>query len=170
MGPSKIDQQTYSRKLKGLEIATDFIKFILDVVASEGTSALDSFKDYLSKQGDALKFGIEKNKDYYKTITIGVSVEVFKVGDQIVYTPKIKQYRINFDRENSKWSGACASYEEVDIHFDYLYCANIFDYESLEDPEIKKAFDDFVNGNQKAQIEDSSTFFDGDFPSKNPTT
>lgn len=168
MGPSKIDEQTYSRHIRGVEIARDFIDFILEIVASQGSSALDSFSKFLEKQGDALRFGVENNKDYYKTITIGVAVEVFKVGQQVVYVPKLKQYRVNFDRENSKFSSACVSYEEVDIHFDYKYAANVFDYESLEDPEIRKDFDDFIREQRKAQIEDASTFFNDDFPVMNP--
>jgi hypothetical protein len=168
MGPSKIDEQSYSRHLQGVTIAKDFVEFLLEIVASEGTSALASFSSFLSKQGDALRFGIEKNEDYYKTITIGVAVEVFKVGDEIVYTPKVKQYRVEFDRKNSKWSSACVSYEYVDISFDYKYAANVFDYEALEDPEIKKSFEDFIKASRSAQIENASTFFNDDFPPKKP--
>ncbi|UZJ40398.1 hypothetical protein OO006_08460 [Prosthecochloris sp. SCSIO W1101] len=168
MGPSKIDEQTYSRHIRGIEIATDFIDFILEIVASEGSSALDSFSKFLEKQGDALRFGVENNKDYYRTITIGVALEVFKVGEQVVYVPKLKQYRVNFTRENSKFSSACVSYEMVDIHFEYRYAANVFDYEALEDPEIKKDLDDFIQKQRKAQIDEASTFFDDDFPVKDP--
>ncbi|UHG89818.1 hypothetical protein [Spirosoma oryzicola] len=168
MGPSKIDTQSYTRHIKGISIASDFVNFILDVVASEGSSALDSFKSFLQKQGEALRFGVEQNKDFYKTITVGVAVEVFKVGDEVIYTPKIKQYRVDFDRSNTKWSSACASAEFVDINFNYMYAANVFDYEALEDPEIKKAFDDFLRGSRKAQIENATTFFNDDFPPKNP--
>ncbi len=169
MGPSKIDEQTYSRHIRGVSIATDFVNFILDIVASQGSSALDSFQKFMAKQGEALRFGVEKNKDFYKTITVGVSVEVFKLGNTIVYIPKIKQYRVNFDRSNSKFSSACASAEFVDINFAYKYGANVFDYEALEDPIVKKDFDEFLRKQRKSQIEDATTFFDDDFPVKKPT-
>lgn len=162
MGPSKIDQQTYSRKTRGVEIAGDFINLVLDIAAGEG-SALTNFKSFLEKQGNALRAGVEENKDYYKTITIGVSVEVFKVGNEIVYIPKVKQYKVNFSRENSKWSSSCASYEQVSIHFDYMYSSSVFDYEALKNPEIKAEFEKFITGQQKAQIEDATTFFNDDF-------
>ncbi|UBO75700.1 hypothetical protein [Aeromonas rivuli] len=168
MGPSKIDQQSYSRHIKGLSIATDFINFIMDVVVSQGTSALASFNKFLEKQGDAIRFGVENNKDFYKTITVGITVEVFKVGTELVYVPKIKQYRINFDRQNSKFTSACASAEFVDIYFNYLYAANVFDYEALKDPEIKKDFDAFIQKQRKAQIEEADTFFNDDFPPLQP--
>lgn len=162
MGPSKIDNQSYSRRTKGVEIAGDFINLILDIAAGEG-KALNNFKSFLEKQGNALKAGIEENSDFYKSITIGVCVEVFKIGAQVVYIPKIKQYKVNFDRNNSKWSGFCGSYEEVSINFDYLYAANVFDYEALNNPDIKKEFDKFLNGQQKAQIDKASTFFNENF-------
>ena len=168
MGPSKIDQQSYSRHIKGLSIATDFINFIMDVVVSQGTTALASFNKFLQKQGDAIRFGVENNKDFYKTITVGVTVEVFKVGNELVYVPKIKQYRVNFDRQNSKFTSACASAEFVDIHFNYLYAANVFDYEALKDPEIKRDFDSFIQKQRKAQIEEADTFFNDDFPPLQP--
>ncbi|MGZ0717491.1 hypothetical protein [Pseudomonas palleroniana] len=170
MGPSKIDEQTYSRHIRGVSIATDFVNFILDIVVSQGSTALDSFQKFLAKQGDALRFGVEKNKDFYRTITVGVSVEVFKIGNTIMYIPKIKQYRVNFDRSNSKFSSACASAEFVDINFAYQYGANVFDYEALKDPAIKKDFDDFLRKQRKSQIEDATTFFDDDFPVKQPTS
>ncbi|WOQ15121.1 hypothetical protein [Aeromonas media] len=168
MGPSKIDQQSYSRHIKGLSIATDFINSIMDVVVSQGTTALASFNKFLQKQGDAIRFGVENNKDFYKTITVGVTVEVFKVGNELVYVPKIKQYRVNFDRQNSKFTSACASAEFVDIHFNYLYAANVFDYEALKDPEIKRDFDNFIQKQRKAQIEEADTFFNDDFPPLEP--
>lgn len=166
MGPSKIDQKSYSRHLKGVSIATDFVQFLLGIVVTEGASALGSFSSFLSKQGEALNFGVEHNADYYKTITVGVAVEVFKVGDEIVYTPKIRQYRVDFTRENSKWYGACVKVEYVDINFDYQYAANVFDYEALEDSSIKADFEKFIQMQRKAQIEGASTFFNADFPPK----
>lgn len=168
MGPSKIDQQSYSRHIKGISIATDFINFIMDVVVSQGTTALASFNKFLQKQGDAIRFGVENNKDFYKTITVGITVEVFKVGSELVYVPKIKQYRINFDRQNTKFTSACASSEFVDIYFNYLYAANVFDYEALKDPEIKRDFDNFIQKQRKAQIEEADTFFNDDFPPLQP--
>ncbi|MGY4003320.1 hypothetical protein [Aeromonas sanarellii] len=168
MGPSKIDQQSYSRHIKGLSIATDFINFIMDVVVSQGTTALASFNKFLQKQGDAIRFGVENNKDFYKTITVGVTVEVFRVGNELVYVPKIKQYRVNFDRQNSKFTSACARAEFVDIYFNYLYAANVFDYEALKDPEIKRDFDNFIQKQRKAQIEEADTFFNDDFPPLEP--
>lgn len=162
MGPSKIDTQSYSRKIKGVEIAGDFIDLILDITTGEG-KALNSFKSFLEKQGKAVRAGVNENKDYYKTITIGVCVEVSKLGNEIIYFPKIKQYKVNFNRENSKWSSSCASYEMVDMNFDYQYASNIFDYEALKDEKTLKVFNNFIQNQRKVQIENAETFFNDDF-------
>jgi hypothetical protein len=168
MGPGKIDTQSYSRHIKGVTIATEFVQFLLDIVAQDGSAALNKFSDFLEKQGEALKFGVEHNDDYYNTISIGVSIEVMKIGKKIIYVPKIKQYKVKFDRENSKWSGACISYEYVDINFDYLYAANVFDYEALNDKDTKEEFENFIKGAQKAQIDKASTYFNNNFLPKKP--
>jgi hypothetical protein len=163
MGPGKTDTQSYSRHIKGVTIASEFVKFLLDIVAQDGSAALNRFSEFLENQGEALKFGVESNKDYYSTITIGVSIEVLKIGNQIVYIPKIKQYKVNFDRANTKWSGACVSYEYVDINFDYLYNANVFDFQALDDKETKAEFDKFIKASQKAQIDKATTYFNASF-------
>ena len=169
MGPAKRGVALgYHEKMLGVEIAKNLIDFILDVVVANHSSAMNRFRVFLEKQGDALRFGVEKNKDYYRTITIGVALEVFKVGEQIVYTPKLKQYRVNFTRENSGFATRCASHKIVEIHFDYEFAANAFDYEALEDPEIRKYLDDFIQAQRKAQIDEASTFFDDVFPVKDP--
>jgi hypothetical protein len=93
---------------------------------------------------------------------------VTKVGEEIVYIPKIKQYKVKFDRANTTWSASCASVEFVDINFEYEYAVNVFDYEALEDAGIRKEFEQFIQKQRKAQIDKSTTFFNGDFPVKPP--
>ena len=162
MGPSKIEGKTFKRQIKGIEVATDFINFILDAVSSQG-DALKSFQQYLEKQGEAIKIGTEQNKDTYNTITLSVVTEAMTVGEEIVYLPKLKMYYVAFSRENFTFSGVCASYKEVKIDFEYQEVTTLFDYKALEVPSVKEAFEKFVNGKRKKQIEDADTFFGGDF-------
>ena len=164
MGPSKVDTQTYIRRIKGIEIAKDFIEFIMDVAISQGTAALGSFTKFLEKQGSNIGLFMEENNGSYNTYTLGVTTEVYRLGLQNIYTPKITQYRINFDKQNSKFTTACASSEMVNIHFEYMFAANVFDYEALEDPKIKADFDAFIAKNRKAQILEADTFFSAEFP------
>ncbi len=164
MGPSLIETQSYTRRIRGVSIAIEFINFIMDVVVSQGTNALNSFNSFLENQGEAIEAGIASNTDSYSTMSLGVTTEVFSVGKEFIFTPKIKQYKVNFDRENSRFTSACASTNYVNINFDYQYASNIFDYEALEDPQIKKEFDEFIADSRKAQIENATTFFDDNFP------
>jgi len=165
MGPAIQTKKTYSRTVKGVEIAKEFIEFIMELVVSEGSSGLASFEKFLSKQGDALRVGVEENKDAYRSLSMGVTMEAFELGiGTVIYIPKIRQYRVDFTRENYKFSFACGSYEEIHIAFEMMYSAGVFDYEALEDPAVKKDFDDWLRGRRKAAIEDSTTFFDEDIP------
>ncbi|WP_420627883.1 hypothetical protein [Candidatus Leptofilum sp.] len=162
MGPSKLESKTYSRNMEGVEIATSFIEFIMDVVSQQG-DALASFRKFLSTQGDAIRFGVEDNDDSYNTVTVCVVSEVLKVGDQIVYLPKIKMYQIHFDRSNWKLTIACASYEKIEVNFDYQETTSLFDYKALEDKEIYEEFRAFISSKRKAQIDKANTFFKGEF-------
>ena len=166
MGPGTISKQSYNRHIEGVRIAVEFIQMILDIATENTSGALDKFKKFLEKQGESIRLGVDSKDDKYSTFTLGVAMEVFMVGDNFVYTPKIKQYKIDFDRSNYQVSFGCGSYEKINIEFKYDYAVNVFDYQSLEDKEIKEAFDAFVKNNRKAQIEKSDTFFSGEFPPK----
>ena len=168
MGPSSVSSQTYSRHIEGVKIAIEFIEMILDIATEDNSAALTKFKSFLTKQGESIRLGVDSKEDGYNTLTLGVALEAFMVGETIFYAPKIKQYGVNFDRKNYNVSFGCGSYEKININFDHTYAVNIFDYEALEDAEIKEAFDKFVSESRKAQIESGKTFFNADFPPKVP--
>ena len=167
MGPSAITEQTYSRESLGISISKDFIEFIMSVVVSQGTTALSAFQTFLEKQGEAIEMGISENKDTYNSIVLGVTSEAFKLGNDVIFTPKIEQYRISFSRENFTFNGCCTKAQKVSVNFDYKHSVHVFDYEALLDEGVKKEFDAFIQGSRKAQIENSSTFFNEDFPPEN---
>lgn len=162
MGPGKLEKYTYKRSIRGLEIATDFISFLMDV-AVDSSKAVESFRTYLKNQGDAIRFGVDNNDDGYSSIVMSVIAEVMKVGTSLVYLPKLKLYKIQYTRHNSKFTSACASVNIVDIDLQYEYAVGLFDYEALEDPVVKKDFDDFIQNKRKAQIDKSKQFFEDDF-------
>ena len=99
-GPSKLETKVYDNEVVGIEIASAFINFIMDAVATG--DALGSFRKFLSDEGNAISIGVSNNKGSYKTITNGVVSEVLEVGKEIVYLPKLKLYYILFNRENTK--------------------------------------------------------------------
>ena len=168
MGPSKIDQQSYSRHIQGAQHRHRVHQLHHGRGGEPGHHGAGQLQQVPAKAGGCHPLRGGEQQGLHKTITVGVTVEVFKVGNELVYVPKIKQYRVNFDRQNSKFTSACASAEFVDIYFNYLYAANVFDYEALKDPEIKRDFDNFIQKQRKAQIEEADTFFNDDFPPLEP--
>ena len=141
--------------------------FIMDSVTSPG-DALESFRKYLAKQGKSIKSGVEENEDSYSVVSLCVVTETMSFGNEIIYLPKIKMYAIDFDRANYQFSTSCGKYEEVDISLNYQEVTSLFDYKALcmGDSELKTAFDNFINGTRKKNIEDANTYFNGIFAMK----
>ena len=162
MGLSGVDVKSYSKQLKGVEIPKGLANLFLDVTDSNAAS-MNAFSSYLSGQGNDLRAGINENANSYDTIIVANSIEVIRAGNEVTYMPKIKFYKANFDRNNSKWCSMCASIDYALIDIQYKYADNVFDYKALDNPDVKKSFDDFINKIQKENIEDSSTFFNGNF-------
>ncbi|MBD2809785.1 hypothetical protein ID853_02510 [Xenorhabdus sp. Vera] len=163
MSIKNIETQTYHHEMKGVSIATNLLQLIMDIVINTYSPSIKSFADFLQKQGDAIRLGLKRNKDHYSTLTLASVIEAVGIEDQIMYIPKMKLYKIDFDRTNSEVTSNCASNENVIIEFTYSSCISLFDYQSLEDPEIKTAFDSFILKHTKSSIENSVSFFSGEF-------
>ena len=132
---------------------------------SQGTTALASFNKFLQKQGDAIRFpGWRTTRTSQDHHGGGHSGSV-QGGQRAGLCAERSSSTASFDRQNSKFTSACASAEFVDIYFNYLYAANVFDYEALKDPgDQARDFDNFIQKQRKAQIEEADTFFNDDFP------
>lgn len=147
----------------GLEVATKFLEIIMSAVVSQG-AALAEFATWLGTQGDQIRAGASANQDTYNTVTVSVTSEAMQVGNGVVYVPKLHMYYIFFDRTNLKVTTICGSVEHYHIVFEYQEITKVFNYGALQDPAVKKKFDDFLSGAAQRQIDDANTFFEGDFP------
>ncbi|MCP9266900.1 hypothetical protein M5U04_01990 [Xenorhabdus sp. XENO-1] len=163
MSVRNIESQTYSHVMKGFSIATNLLQLIMDIVLNTNSSSMKSFSQFLQKQGDAIRLGLKKNNDHYSTLTLASVIEAVGAEDQVIYIPKMKLYKVNFDRSNSEIASNCASNENINVEFTYSSCVSLFDYQALEDPEIKESFDLFIRNNKKSSIENSDNFFNGEF-------
>jgi len=160
MGPTKCEQESYSNKVKGVEISAEFLKLILDSVTSSGAIVKD-FADFIKKQGDTIRLGYHHNGNGFKFAAITATIEVVAVGSDTTLVPKIKAYFLKFDKSDDKWTSSCASYNKVDIDFKYEKAASIFNAGALADADVRQQFDAFVESNQMANIQQASNFFSG---------
>ncbi|OTA14661.1 hypothetical protein Xvie_03492 [Xenorhabdus vietnamensis] len=163
MSVMNIENQTYQHEMKGISIATNLLQLIMDIILNAGSPSLKSFSTFLQKQGDAIRLGLKRNGDHYSTLTLASVIEAIGVEDRVMYVPKMKLYKIDFNRTNSEITSSCASSENINVEFTYSSCISLFNYQALEDHDIKTAFDNFILKNQKSSIEDSDSFFSGDF-------
>lgn len=158
MGPSKFTKQTFSKRVKGVTIAKEFMDFILNSIV-EKRPAMDDFRKFIENQGKSITIGTARNADGFQMGSICIVLETMQIGNEIQLVPKLKAYFVKFERKNFNFAGACAKYEEVDINFSYETAVGVFNYKALENPEVKAKFDALIG---KAQIEDitqSTSFF-----------
>jgi len=167
MASSTIENQVFTKHIEVEDIVIEIINFILELTVLGDTESLENFEEFLSMQSEAIWAGVEENKSVYRTITLALSAEVFKVGNSVIYTPKIKTYQIDFNQLNSQFITDYYTEDFVDIDLDYVFAENIFDYEAFEDVEVKKSFEVFVQKCRKAEITESDTFFNDEFETIN---
>ncbi|PHM74186.1 hypothetical protein [Xenorhabdus kozodoii] len=163
MSVMNIESQTYQHEMKGVSIATNLLQLIMDIILNANSPSLKSFSDFLQKQGEAIRLGLKQNGDHYSTLTLASVIEAIGIDDRVMYVPKMKLYKIDFDRTNAEIASSCASNEKVNVKFTYSSCISLFNYQALENHSVKTAFDNFILKNQKSSIEDSDNFFSGEF-------
>jgi len=170
MGPSKFTRQTFSRRVRGIEIATTFINFLLNAVVLGQGAALKEFSEFLQGQGEAIRIGTEKNQDKFTMGSIGIILETMEVAGKTQLLPKIKANFVDFTRENYRFTAMCVSRERVDINFTSETAVSLFNYKALEKTDVKQAFDSFIGKTQKDDITDADNFFNGGggFPTDTP--
>ncbi|MBD2786062.1 hypothetical protein ID858_08885 [Xenorhabdus sp. DI] len=168
MSVMNIESQTYQHEMKGISIATNLLQLIMDIILNANSPSLKNFSDFLQKQGDAIRLGLKRNDNHYSTLTLASVIEAVGIEDHVMYVPKMKLYKIDFDRTNSEVTSNCASNENINVGFTYSSCVSLFHYQALEDQDVKTAFDNFILKNQKTSIEDSDGFFNGEFKATLP--
>ncbi|MDC9592378.1 hypothetical protein [Xenorhabdus sp. IM139775] len=163
MSVMNIESQTYQHEMKGISIATNLLQLIMDIILNANSPSLKSFSDFLQKQGDAIRLGLKRNGDHYSTLTLASVIEAVGIEDQVMYVPKMKLYKIDFDRTNAEMTSNCASKENINVGFTYSSCVSLFNYHALENQDIKAALNNFILKNQKISIKDADGFFNGEF-------
>lgn len=164
MGPAQVDTRTYARYIQGVDIAEDLVRYVLDIQPDiQQGGVLARFRRFVSRQGDTLRAAVAQNRYGYGTMLLGMGVEMIQENGQRTYIPRIKQFRVNFDRANTQWTAACGINEYADIHLNHMYAESILDHEALEDMPTRNAFEDFLGRARKAGIAEAGTYFNENF-------
>jgi virulence factor Evf-like protein len=167
MGGYSQETTTYDREFAGLELSVQFLNILMETVTNAG-GALGSFKDFLEKQGDAIKLNGEHTQEGYKFATVGIVHDIFMVDGRWTYLPKIRAYFTSFTRETFKVTSACASAEHIKFHFTMEKTVMPFKIQTWRDSDTFKAqVQKFIDDFTKAQIDQSASYFKGIF-SANP--
>jgi hypothetical protein len=161
MGPSKFTKQTFSRQVRGIEIATAFMTHLLNAVVLGQGAALKEFAEFLQGQGEAIRLGTERNQDGFTMGSIGIILETMEVAGKTQLLPKIKANFVEFTRQNYQFTAMCVKRERVNINFVSETAVSLFNYKALEKQDVKEAFDRFIGKTQKDDITDADNFFNG---------
>jgi hypothetical protein len=161
-----VETVKYQRRVKGVEVASQFLNILLDAVSGEG-GALNSFKKFLTDQGKTIGIQGSSTQENYKYACVGMVHEIFQIeGGRWIYVPKIRLYFTHFTKKTFQISSACGSFNEFDFDFEVEKAVAPFRIETWrQDPEFRKQVDDFIKKYNKANIERSENYFDGIFDS-----
>jgi len=160
MSAPKYESQTYSNKVKGVEVATELLKILLDSISPSETTLKD-FTQFISNQGKSLKFEHHNDADGFRFAAIVILIETVVSGSVQTLVPKLKGYFMTYDSKDNTWITFCASYAEVDIDFSYQKATAVFNYEALNDSDVRQQFDQFVKSSQLDDIKSKQSFFAG---------
>lgn len=166
-GPYSDSDQTENKTVIGLEIATQFLEILL-AAAVAGGPAMAGFKSFLESQGKTIQAKGGKSVVGYKYACVGIAHEMFELQPgQWMYVPKLKYYFTDFTQENVKISIGCASAEKFQFDFDMRQLSAAFRLEYWrQNKDFRKEVDDFIAKYTKANIKESTNYFDGIFASK----
>lgn len=167
-GPYKDDAQKLDKEVVGVEVATQFIEILLAAAVTGGAGALPAFEKFLQSQGESMRIEAGGSGAHYKYACIGMAHELFEIEPgNWLYVPKLKYYFTQFDQETWKVTSGCVSAQHFKFHFELRNLAAAFRLEYWRQNDwFKKEVDDFIAKYTKANIKDSTNYFDGVFDSK----
>jgi hypothetical protein len=157
---------TYSRKVRGVEVATQFLNILMDAV-TEDDGGLQKFKQFLAAQGDVIRLQGEDSQEGYKYACIGMVHEIFQLSDGTwIYLPKFRAYFTSFTRKTFTLSSACAKVDTYDFDFRVEKFVAPFKIQMWRDYDwFRQDVNSFIRDYTKAEIDKSRNYFNGIFKS-----
>lgn len=166
-GPYSNSKEQYRNDVVGVDVATNFINFLLSAVVAEGP-ALAGLTRFLSNQGQSIRVQASKEVERYEYAIVSIIHEIFQQGqDDWVYIPKIKLYFTSFTRENYNITTSCGSYDHFAMNFDLIAITAAFQINTWEsNKNFRDTLDRFIDKYTKAKIDDSENYLDTIFESE----
>lgn len=165
--PYSSSKEEYRNNVVGVDVATNFINFLLNAVVAEGP-ALAGLTRFLRSQGDSIRVQASKEVEGYEYAIVSIIHEIFQQSeDDWVYIPKIKLYFTSFSRENYNITTSCGSYDHFAMNFDLIASTAAFQINTWENNKnFRDSLDKFIDRYTKAKIDDSENYLDTIFESQ----
>jgi len=156
--------KVFNKDVRGIDIATNFINFLLDAVVSQGED-LPKLNNFLRYQGEAIRIHAGRSEAYEYAV-ISIVHEMFQLGGNWVYVPKIKFCFTLLNRANFPVTNSCMSADTVRMNFQVRTVTAAFRLETWKtNPEWRRQLDQFLERFIKADIVESDNYFEGVFQS-----
>jgi hypothetical protein len=164
-------QEKYYKKTKGIEVAKDFIQYLLSAVVTQG-AALADFTRFLGTQGESMQASTGGEGDSYKYAIISMVHEIFESSPgQWKYVPKIKYYFTSFSTRSFEITTSCGSYREYEMNFELQVLTASFKIDTWRTEQwFKDEVSSFIKEFTQAKISDSKNHFKEKFQSKKQAT
>jgi hypothetical protein len=165
-GGLKIAQQSYDKKIVGVEIPTTYLNILMEASVSE-EDAWQSFGTYLSSEGETMRaLAIDQGNEYLYAI-VSIVHDIFQAADRRwIYVPKFKIYFTKFSRETFKLTRACDSKDKFRFKFALNVMIGTFMVETWKhSPDFQKNVHNFIKKYKQTSIKDSENYFEGMFES-----
>lgn len=136
-------------------LLTELVGFAVD-----GGSGLDDFRAFLAGLQSDISNGIT---EMHRTYPAFLMSRVFKQEPQTkLLIARLDAYKIDFTFDSTIIKTSCSSHDEINIKFTYNSYKSEFRYNSLDDPEVKKHWDDFIRSSDMDDLDKAKKKFQKD--------
>lgn len=166
MGPGKFERRTETRDVRGTRLPDDLLAAGL---GAGGRPLLPTrtFNRYLARQQAGVRTGIARNADGFAVITVRMIVDqvapgspasVLSAGFAATFSDYGARQLPSSARKGSKLQA------ETQFTLEVRSATMLFDYEQLQDPATRAAFEEFLRTTPQEDVQASPNFFDGLIP------
>lgn len=159
--PTDITEYQFKQSMRGVEVATSFIKTM--VGWASGAGIVSAFSDFLGTIGDQISAGVQSKQTSMDTYNISFGYQpVLDSAGNWQLISKAEYYFISFNESNKKVYSSCASTEAYDFEFSYQKGTLLLNWATLSSDINKSArtqLDSMIGASAVDDIAKAKNFF-----------
>lgn len=166
--PTEITQYKFQETMKGVEVATSFIKTMVGWASGAGIAS--AFSNFLGTIGQQISAGVQSEQTSMDTYNVSFSYQpVLDSAGNWQLISKAEYYFISFNESNKKVYSTCASVEMYDFEFNYQKGTLLLNWANLNsdvNQTARKDFKDVIGASAVDDVAKAKNFFGAKVNSK----